>query len=409
MSMYRRIRTVLILNFLFFAALLSAENAPVAFYLTWQRDPSTTMIIQWITRTSENMNEVQFKQHGANQWSRVQGNISAMPDKEPYKIHAVELYQLIPDTSYEFRIGSEGAIYKFRTMPADLKKPVRFIAAGDIYHTQGKIETLRQMNRLAASLNPHFILLGGDLVYADNPRSLGKTKPVDRWLEWLKSWSADMITADGRVIPMIPIIGNHEVKRGGSGKPLVDAAYFYSLFSFPGLQGYGVLDFGKYMTVVGLDSGHTHPVTGLQTRWLNTILKERSSIPYKFVIYHVAAFPSVRKWDGTTAEEIRKHWVPLFEEYGVNAVFENHDHAYKRSKLIKRGVVDPTGVLYFGDGGWAVDARTPRSPEEVWYLAKTAAARNMLLTIVEETSLHFISYDENGTILDEYIKNFNHK
>jgi hypothetical protein len=99
---------------------------------------------------------------------------------------------------------------------------------------------------------------------------------------------------------------------------------------------------------------------------LNNTLKERSTIPYKFVIYHVAAFPSVRKWDGSTAKDIRKHWVPLFEEYGVSAVFENHDHAYKRSKLLKRGVVDPTGVLYFGDGGWAVDARTPKTPEEVW-------------------------------------------
>ena len=400
---------MLLIHFLPLIAVDGEENAPVAFYLTWQRDPETTMVFQWITHKEQTINELQFKQHGSDQWYHVEAAISNMPDKVPYLIHAVELHQLIPSTSYEFRIGSQGKIYKFRTMPKDLTKPVRFIAAGDIYHTQGKIETLRQMNRLAAKLNPDFILLGGDLVYADNPRTLGKTKPVDRWLEWLKTWTEDMITADGRVIPMIPIIGNHEVKRGGTGKPFPDAAYFYGLFTFPGIQGYNVLDFGKYMTILGMDSGHTHPVTGPQTLWLNNTLKERSTIPYKFVIYHVAAFLSVRKWDGSTAKDIRKHWVPLFEEYGVSAVFENHDHAYKRSKLLKRGVVDPTGVLYFGDGGWAVDARTPKTPEEVWYLAKSAAARNMLLTIVEESSLHFISYDENGNILDEYIKNFENK
>lgn len=385
----------------------AAETDPVTFYLTWQRSPETTMTIQWVTQASRPTNELFFKQHGSKDWYSVQGHITPMPDKQPYRIHKLELTKLQPDTSYEFKIGAEGTIYKFRTMPAVLTKPIRFVEGGDFFHPKGSIEILRKMNRLAASLDPQFILCGGDLVYAENVSGVSSIKPIDRWLEWLMAWKEDMIAPDGRVIPMIPVIGNHEVKNGGNGRPPSDAPYFYSLFAFPGWQGYNVIDFGNYMTFVGMDSGHTHPVPGPQTIWLNRTLKERSAIPYKFVIYHVAAFPSVRKWDGKISEQIRKHWVPLFEEYGVDAVYENHDHAYKRSKPIKRGAIDPSGVLYIGDGGWAIDApRTPKDPEDTWYLAKTASSRNMSITIVAQDSLHFFAYDENGKILDEYIKHF---
>ncbi|EPR65884.1 hypothetical protein ADICYQ_5029 [Cyclobacterium qasimii M12-11B] len=52
-------------------------------------------------------------------------------------------------------------------------------------------------------------------------------------------------------------------------------------------------------------------------------------------VYHVPAYPSARAFTGTTQTMIREHWVPLFEKSSIQLVFENHDHAYKRTYPIK--------------------------------------------------------------------------
>ncbi len=257
------------------------------------------------------------------------------------------------------------------------------------------------MNRQVAQLNPMFILAGGDLAYNKERRGKGPSKP--RWLEWLIAWKDQLVTSDGRLIPIIPVIGNHDVK-GGFDRTPADAPFFYSLFAMPGLQGYNVLDFGDYMSIVLLDSGHTHQIEGLQTMWLSKTLESRKAVPYKFAIYHVAAFPSVRHFNGKGKPEIRKNWIPLFEQFGVKTVFEHHDHAYKRTWPMKAGKIDPKGVFFIGDGGWAVESiRTPKHPDKTWYLAKSAAARNAIMVTIHDNACHFLAYDDNGTIIDEYI------
>ena len=68
-----------------------------------------------------------------------------------------------------------------------------------------------------------------------------------------------MVGRDGRLIPMVACIGNHEVD-GGYGKPREKAPFFYALFDglFPE-TGYATLDFGDYLSLVLLDTGHTSP------------------------------------------------------------------------------------------------------------------------------------------------------
>src|SRR5690606_5790505 len=42
-------------------------------------------------------------------------------------------------------------------------------------------------------------------------------------------------------------------------------------------------------------------------------------------------------------EELRERWSPLFEKYGVSALFSGHDHVYSRA--------EHNGVRYFVSGG----------------------------------------------------------
>lgn len=174
----------------------------------------------------------------------------------------------------------------------------------------------------------------------------------------------------------------------------------------PGPQGYQVLDFGNYLSLIILDSGHTHPIPGAQTQWLYQTLKEREHIPHKFALYHVPAYPARRNYKGKISPVIRQQWVPIFEQFGLTAAFEHHDHVYKRSQLIRKGKVDSEGVLYLGDGGWGIrKCKSPKSPKKTWYLAKTAAAQHVIVVTIEPDHRHYAAIDRNGNFIDQYDQN----
>src|SRR5262249_31724791 len=157
--------------------------------------------------------------------------------------------------------------------------------------------------------------------------------------------SKHMVGRDGRLIPLVTCIGNHEVD-GGYGKSREKAPFYYALFDELFREtGYAALDFGDYLTLVLLDTGHTSAVGGDQADWLDKALRTRRDHPNVVVVNHVPAYPSFRKAEGTatkegTGEGNRKHWVPLFEKYRVPVVLEHHDHTFKRTKPLLGGSAD---------------------------------------------------------------------
>lgn len=62
-----------------------------------------------------------------------------------------------------------------------------------------------QMFKSAASYEPYFAAIGGDLTY-DNGY-LGCYPRVDTWLSY---WQDEMVTPSGYTVPLITAIGNHE-------------------------------------------------------------------------------------------------------------------------------------------------------------------------------------------------------
>lgn len=167
---------------------------------------------------------------------------------------------------------------------------------------------------------------------------------------------------------MLACIGNHEVD-GHYGKTRQEAPFFYGFFD--GLfseTGYATLDFGGYLSLVLLDTQHTTPVAGEQTAWLETTLAEREDFPCVFVYNHVPAYPSHRDFGDGINASIRKHWVPLFERYNVDAVMEHHDHTYKRTHPLLNGMINANGVPYLGDGSCG-KIRPVAQPEKRPYLA----------------------------------------
>jgi hypothetical protein len=373
-------------------ASLAWPDTTALVYLTWQGDPTTTMTVQWLAAEGVTGDEVAFGRADDPRWRTVTGSHHPLSHSDRI-VHVTELTGLEPGRDYRFRIEGLATPYSFRTMPADASRPITFVAGGDIYREKTLDE---RIFRTAAGQDPMFAVLGGDIAY-DN----GKPKRVGRWYKFFDVWQRCMVTSDGRLIPMVATIGNHEVAGRYDQSP-DQAPFFYDLFPALGPEGRQVVDFGDFMSIVLLDSGHTHRIPGPQTVWLADTLSARIDVPHLFVAYHVSAYPCVRRFSGGKSPVIREHWVPLFDEHGVDVVFEHHDHAYKRTPLLRGGMVHAEGVLYLGDGAWGVPPRTVHRPRDYWYLDRAEPAEHVIVTTVHGRSRSHTALGPEGEIVDAY-------
>ncbi|MDN3690184.1 purple acid phosphatase family protein [Cyclobacterium jeungdonense] len=410
------------------AATAFAQTEPAAILLTWQQDPSTTISIDWHTLPeSEALETLSYRCKGKSEWQTVRAQSFPFPYSDR-RIHRMELTGLDPDSNYEFRVGEFQRVYSFRTLPARNDRPLRFAAGGDTSHG----DLFRRMNRAVMRYDPDFIVWGGDLAYAN-----GNKENVDLWYQWFDGIRETLISEEGRVVPVIVGLGNHDVinhhypasesnidkgigmpafiasvKRGEMAEPtdsmrLEKAPFFYPLFAFPGQPGYGVLDIGNYLSLIILDSSHSNLISGSQTDWLKKTLQDRQDRPHLIPVYHKPAYPSGRVEPGGKrvqfwSEEVLDNWIPLFEEYAVRVALENDDHTYKRSYPVKNNAIRPNGIVYLGDGSWGVEKKKPKTPEEVWYLSKSAEENSAIIVTLQGSHQHFLMINENGKIIDEY-------
>lgn len=371
-------------------------------YLEWVGDPSSTMVINWVDLYPEGTTTLLWRREGETEWKSAKATRRAVPPTSLQRC-SVELTGLAPDSRYELSIGKEpekgSRPLFFRTMPADLAaRPVRFVEGGDTMATREMFET---MNRQAAALDPDFVMLGGDLAYENGTWSA-------RVVEWLGAWSKTALTKDRRLLPLVAGIGNHEVRGHYNGKPPADAPYYYGLMSLPEGRARRVLDFGQYLSLVLLDTGHTEAVDGEQAAWLRRTLEARRDQRFLFPSYHYPAWGTTKApKDGTPldnpiAQAIRANWVPVFEQFGISAAFEHDHHNFKRTHRILDGKRDDErGLLYLGDGAWGVYVRTVPAEGTAWWLAKAEARNHLWCVDLRNDGTALIrAIDEKGTVFD---------
>jgi hypothetical protein len=372
----------------------SDQFSPDTLFLTWQRDPTTTMTIQWLGRATDADQAIRYSKLSETE------SASAATITKPYvntdlKVFRCELSGLLPGTEYKFQIGKSFPSYRFRTMPSKVTDEFRFVSGGDSGIDEHAIAT----NRLAALQNPNFVLMAGDLAY-DNG-----TAP-DVFTQYLRNYAAAMYDAEHRLIPMITCIGNHEVVDGYQASRDKSPQY---LSLFDGLfaeRTFNTLDFGDYLSLVLLDTDHIAPIEGEQTAWLSKTLSDRQEFPHLLVANHVPAYPSYRPPQGVngklgTGELQRKLWSPLFERFKVDCVLEHHDHTFKRTHPLTDGMRDRNGVVYLGDGSWG-KLRVPKTPEERPYLAKVAQAYHMTVHSLQGENRFHIAITDEGRVADVY-------
>ncbi len=116
-----------------------------------------------------------------------------------------------------------------------------------------------------------------------------------------------------------PALGNHER----------DSQLFYSNFELPNNeQWYSVNSNGIHFII--LDSNKSLAIGSSQYIWLENDLKNiGEKIKFTAVIFHHPPFNT--GMHDEDEQGLKNSIVPLFEQYGVDVVFNGHDHNYERS------------------------------------------------------------------------------
>ena len=340
-------------------------------YLEWVEDPTTTMIVNWVAGSGSNtLMEYRERDSGAS-WSSVNANELQLPNTSQRRFQA-KINGLSPGSSYEFRINSIPGTRYFRTAPAGNENPVRFLVGGDLFETRvtgARFEELKQIfeqvTDLAATYNPLFLVVGGDYVHTPDDYP-----DVEHWIYLLSTLTEKLVTSDGNYqIPMIGSLGNHDVPEPFENDP-EEAIYFHGFFSYPQEQwgstrSYGVLDFADYLSIITLDSNHTHSISS-QSSWLNNTLADRQNVGHVYPVYHISGWPVFRSFRGELVEQIRDEWHPIFRDNNTRLVFEHHEHVYKRTypfecepPILNRLDCNqtPNGVISLGGGSWGSGVR----------------------------------------------------
>lgn len=306
--------------------------------------------------------------------------------------HHALIDNLEPNTTYYFRVGDEKMGYskefKLRTLPAG-REEIRLMVGGDMSGNTTIIDTAQA----ARKAEPHVILVGGDIAYAN-----GKVENEDKWMKWFKKMESIMITPQGYLVPLILAIGNHETSIG-SVVPGNKVPFFFKLFPQAGDRPYFKRRLGLNSGLIVLDSGH-HTLHRKQVDFLKEALESYKDLPHRFAAYHAPLYPNHRSYSGTWARRGRKYWGKLFDKYHLTVGFEHHDHTLKRTYIIRDKKIAEKGTVYVGDGCWGKGAR---DHNEKWYLKKSTGDTHVWMTTISSDSVELKAVGKDEGVFDHFL------
>jgi hypothetical protein len=249
--------------------------------------------------------------------------------------------------------------------------PIKFAVFGDIGNTAGSAAVANLTRSQAAQ----FILMVGDLCYDIPPLAtqIGANYATEK--------------AAGK---LYPALGNHEYNDPCGG---VNASNYFSYFTLPNNERY--YDFVKGPVHFFALNSHLDPdgvkPNSKQGRWLKRKLAASTS-PWQVVFFHHPPYSSGKHQSSTFMR-----WP--FEAWGVDAVFNGHDHDYERvlQDADRNGVKLPYFVS--GLGG---QSRRSFGAIVAGSVKRYAEGDGALFVTASSTSLSFAFRNTAGALIDSY-------
>ena len=177
-------------------------------------------------------------------------------------------------------------------------------------------------------------------------------------------------------------------------------------------------DYGNAHFVVLNDTSTTELINTVERAWLRADLMavDRTVTPWVFAVHHKPMYTSATAHDPDVS--LRASWQPLYDEFGVDFVFNGHNHNYERSLPIRgfasgtsEGQVQPAGVngipqaangtVYVVAAGagaplYGVDAAS------TGYTVLAESTRNYVVVELEGKTMRYKASRLDGTALDVF-------
>lgn len=336
--------------------------------IVWSGDASTTATIAWDQINGKNpvvyygtkdFDRDWQKYPYSQKYTRRTGGYQGM------NTHFARLTKLEPDQVYYFIIKDTdtcGKRFWFRTAP-DVPKAFTFIAGGDSKSGGTALQASRESNKMVAKLRPLFVVFNGDFCSGDGTND-------EYWRIWLSDWVNLTTTKDGRMIPLIPVHGNHE-----NGDKKVLNRLFNVPYQFENHENiyYSVSFGGDFFHFTALNSEIEEG--GDQVNWMEEDLKTHQHYTFKAAGYHKPLRPHTA---GKRENDYQyEQWAPLFNKYGLDISMDGDSHMSKITFPIRpseepgshQGFIrdDAKGTMYIGEGSWGASYRD-NNDDKPWTL-----------------------------------------
>lgn len=288
-------------------------------------------------------------------------------------VHSALVDGLTPETRYLMQIVYDNKVYysfDYVTLPGpDSQKNIVISTGGDL----GDRDIAREITNQAGSVNPDVIVIGGDVAYDDGEHSCYFT-----WDHFFDSFTLATLTS-GRLIPFLFSVGNHDVgmnPMNGRNLTISERGPLYAVFfpqnTVPGFDAnqnainkvpelqertsYHYHIFGNILHL-NLDTGYL-TVPAEQAEFISTV---STAFPnyIKMVSHHNPIYHACAGNRDSAEEEANDKWVPLFDKFRFMAIFENHEHAFKKTFQLTGGVPTSKGAYYMGNGNWGARPSSP--------------------------------------------------
>ena len=250
-------------------------------------------------------------------------------------MHRATLTGLAPETSYVYRVRSGTTTtfpFSFRTAPL---RDTPFAVAwwGD---SQENPSVLGQLIPSMVAHGVDWMGVAGDL--ASSGASL---------YDWHNYWFKPMETQNlAQSRPALFAHGNHDG----------EYPFSYAYSALPGNEAWYAFDYGNSRFIF-LDTEASTGAVPEQYDWLANELArpETQNAAFRVVCFHKPPYCNLWNGGGYAGETwVRNDWVPLFQQYHVDAVINGHSHCYDR------GVTNGVTYLIVGGGGGGAGHRTRR-------------------------------------------------
>jgi len=292
----------------------------VPVHMEWTEDPATTVTFSW---------ERNVAGRGTVVYGVTTNYQFSVSDSGGIRHHTITLRHLIPGQRYHYQVSStDGFSMEDRTFRAapDYTGSINFVAYGDSQSGGGEQTGHRGVVAQMTNSHPDFIINVGD--FADEAGHPGD------WSVW--DTYCMVVTGIFESCINIPSAGNHE-------NPNDPNAFYWRIFNFPTRPSAG-----RYYS---LDVGNMHFVSlfsesdiEAQMAWLTRDLQAaayNTNITWIIPFFHR---PPYTKGNHGPNETIKTNWCPIFVQYGVDMVFNGHNHSYERTVPIR-------GIPYVITGG----------------------------------------------------------